>query len=401
MIRPPNKGDLLRLTLSRDLVRSIKRGNPWVFAEALAERPKAEAGTAALLLDKQGRELAKGFFDPASPIAFRACVLEPRAKLDDAWARNKLEQALALRRTLFSSDTTGYRLINGEGDGLPGLVCDVYSKTAVMQFDGAGPRGFWDAHAIAGWLAENLGVTCVFLKSRGRTPPPDDSGETLHGQAPTEPIAFLEHSVKFTADVMRGQKTGFFLDQRENRRAIGQLASGRRVLNMFGYTGGFSVCAGLGGAAQVTTVDIAAPALEAVSRHWMMNNLDPARHHTVTADAFEFLESARKSGDRWDLVILDPPSFAPSQKALPAALASYQRLVAAGAAITEPGGLLSAASCSSHVPLEQFISACEEGISDARRRATVLGVHGQPADHPSPLALPEFRYLKFVIMAVE
>jgi 23S rRNA (cytosine1962-C5)-methyltransferase len=207
--------------------------------------------------------------------------------------------------------------------------------------------------------------------------------------------------VRFTVDVARGQKTGFFLDQRDNRQKMRALAGGRRVLNVFGYTGGFSVCTGLGGAGHVTTVDMAAPALEAARQHWQLNGLPPAAHETVSADAFQFLAEAAQQRKNWDLVIVDPPSFAASKAAVPQALAAYQKLIAGAAAVTAPGAFLAAASCSSHVGFEAFLSACQEGFSVARRGATVLHIGGQPADHPPPLALPEFRYLKFVLLRVE
>ncbi|NJN93937.1 MAG: class I SAM-dependent rRNA methyltransferase [Anaerolineales bacterium] len=183
------------------------------------------------------------------------------------------------------------------------------------------------------------------------------------GETPVAPVVFLENGVRFAVDVVRGQKTGFFLDQRDNRQKIRELAAGRRVLNLFGYTGGFSIYAGLGGASQVTTVDIAAPVLTAAQTNWELNDLPPAKHETVPADAFEFLAGAAASRRFWDLVVVDPPSFASSQAAVPKAIAAYQKLIAAAAAVTLPNGLLAAASCSSHVNPEAFLSACEEGIS--------------------------------------
>jgi 23S rRNA (cytosine1962-C5)-methyltransferase len=202
-------------------------------------------------------------------------------------------------------------------------------------------------------------------------------------------------------DIIQGQKTGFFLDQRENRQLIRQVAAGRQTLNLFGYTGGFSVYAGLGGATHVTTVDLAGPALEAAQQNWQLNQLSPAAHETVKADGFEFLAQAAQQKRRWDLVIVDPPSFAHSRGDVEKAVGAYQSLIGAAAAITRPEGLLAAASCSSHIDLARFLAACEEGISQTRRRATILSITGQPADHPTPLPLPEFRYLKFVLMRVE
>lgn len=392
---------MVKLKLARDLVRTIKRGNPWVYAEALVSRPRAAIGAAAILLDPKGKELARGFYDPYRPLAFRVCSLERGQPLDEAWMERGLQRALALRRSVIAAETTGYRLVHGEGDGLPGLICDVYGDTAVLQFDGEAARGFWNASMIAAWLERTLGLRTVYEKPRGRADGEPLAGTALLGAMPREPVPFVECGAKFTADIVSGQKTGFFLDQRENRQRVRQIAAGRRVLNVFGYTGGFSICAGLGGAAHVITVDIAQRAIETAALHWNLNNLPAGGHEGVVQDAFTFLEQARERKRNWDLVVLDPPSFAPSQKAVPGALAAYQRLIAAGAAVTANDGLLAAASCSSHVRMEQFMQAIEQGVSDARRRATVLEVHGQPADHPAPLALPEFRYLKFVLLRID
>ena len=269
-----------------------------------------------------------------------------------------------------------------------------------LQLDGAGAAGFWDTGGIARWLSRTLDLRCVYERrqARGQAEP---GGQALVGQVPANPVPFVENGVRFTADIVQGQKTGFFLDQRENRQRIRGLAADRRVLNLFGYTGGFSVYAGLGGASHATTVDVAGSALEAAAYHWRLNGLPEARHGVVTADVFKFLEAAGRRKKRWDLLIVDPPSFAPAKAAVPKALQAYRRLIAGSAAVTAPGGILAAASCSSHVRQEEFLDACEAGVSKAKRQATLLGVYGQPADHPTPLVLPEFRYLKFVLMRLD
>jgi 23S rRNA (cytosine1962-C5)-methyltransferase len=169
---------------------------------------------------------------------------------------------------------------------------------------------------------------------------------------------------------------------------------------LFGYTGGFSVYAGLGGASHVTTVDVAAPALLLAQEHWQHNGLPAAQQQTVKADAFKFLETAAKQKKQWELVIVDPPSFAPTKEAVPGARQAYQSLIAASATVTQAEGFLAVSSCSSHIDLAAFLNLCEEGIAKARRRATVLGIYGQPADHPSPLVFSEFRYLKFLLLRV-
>lgn len=387
----------LTLRLSRDLTRSLKRGHPWVFVDALRDLPPAPAGTTALLLDNtRGRPIAAGFYDPESSVTFRACKVDEPLRLNDEWAESRFEQAIALRSRLFDENTTGYRLFNGEGDGLPGLVCDRYADVAVLKLDGPAACGFWDIEGIAAWLVENTGVQAVVerRKQRGR------EGRWLIGE-PSPLIEFLEHGVKFTADVLRGQKTGFFLDQRDNRQAIRRLSHGSRVLNVFSYTGGFSVMAGVGGAKHVTSVDSAEPAIAAADAHWLLNGLSPDAHAGVAVDAFEFLDEARLKRRKWDVVIIDPPAFAPSEATVARAVTAYRKLAFNGAAICERGGLLALASCSSHVDMTSFLEACEEGISEARRRATLLAMHTQPADHPTPLAMPEFRYLKFALLRCE
>lgn len=394
----PHKDYPLKLRLTRDLVRVIKRGHPWVFAEALRSRPDAAAGAHAILQDKRGREIAGGIYDPHSALAFRVCTVEPAEVLNDVWAVKRMVHALSLRRTLFDDQTTGFRLFNGEGDGLPGLICDVYGEVGVIQLDGAGPSNFWHPQGVAQWIAPALSLQAVYLKSQSRQ---GDNNQALVGDTPNAPIQFLENGVRFTVDVIRGQKTGFFVDQRQNRQQVRTIADGRRVLNLFGYTGGFSVYAGLGGASHVTTVDIAKPALEVAHQHWQLNNLPVANHETVQADAFEFLERATQAKKVWDLVITDPPSFASSNETVKKAIAAYQKLIAGAATVTAPNGFLAAGSCSSHIDLPTFLTACETGISRARRRATLISVNSQPPDHPTPLPFSEFRYLKFVVMRIE
>jgi 23S rRNA (cytosine1962-C5)-methyltransferase len=213
-------------------------------------------------------------------------------------------------------------------------------------------------------------------------------------------IHFREGGRRFQADVVHGQKTGFFFDQRDNRARVGSLAGGRSVLNLFAYTGGFSVYAGAGGARDVTSVDLAKPAIEEAQRNWLLNGLRPSLHHTSATDAFQFLEEARAARRSWDLVIVDPPSFAPAERHVAKAIASYQALFAAALHVLAPDGIAAFSSCSSHVPLPMFLELTQAAVSKARRRAVVLGVYGQPADHPFPLACTELQYLKFLLLQV-
>lgn len=397
-----DRSKTVTLRLARDLTRLVKRGNPWVFREALRTCPEAAPGTPAILLDnRRGRPVARGFYDPSCPIAFRAAEIDdPERCTDDVWAAQRMLAAATLRRRLFHADTThpepttAFRLFNGEGDGLPGLVADVYETSAVLKLDGPGPSGFWNSRGVADWLQREFGLATILERPRER----DADARVLIGSTDVRIVSFRENGLQFTADLRHGQKTGFFLDQRENRQLIRELARGQTLLNLFGYTGGFSVYAGGGGAQHVTTVDVAEPAIAVATDHWRRNRLPSESHTGVVADAFAFIDDANRVGRKWDLVISDPPSFAPSRTSLPSALAAYQKLAAGCAAITESEGVVALASCSSHVDLTQFLTATEEGIARARRRAHVLAITGQPADHPAPLALPEFRYLKFVVL---
>ncbi len=382
-----------QLELTKDLTRNIKRGHAWLFSDAV-ERIDAPSGTPVLVLPRRGRRpIASGIYDPRHPLAVRICRTRPPWDLDEAWLQAGLARAAKLRRHFPSQHTTGFRLVAGEGDRLPGLIIDVYGSTAAVKLDGGSPEAFYDCPAITRWLQRHLEVECVVqrFRQRGR------EGATLLGPPPDGPVPFLENGIRFTAEVLRGQKTGFFLDQRDNRRAIRDLAYGRTVLNLFAYSGGFSVAAGLGGAAHVHSVDIAPRATSACMEHWTANGLSPSLHAAVTADCFEFLEQSVAQSKTWDLVISDPPSFAPSQRSRPAATRAYRQLAERTARVTAPGGLLALASCSSHIASDEFFETCFAGICDARREAILLLQRGLPVDHPTPAAMPELRYLKFLL----
>ena len=391
------------LTLARDLRRAIKRGHPWLFRDAFDAVPACEPATVGRIAGRDGRVVAKAWLDPEGPLTARVLTTDPREAIDDAWAARRLTRGLALRAALFSTDpqTTGYRLVNGEGDGLPGLVIDRYGAVAVVKTDGPVAERFWDVRGVAAALLDagrGLGLKAVHARERSRG---GAHGETLVGTIPEGGVPFLERGLRWRADVVHGQKTGFFLDQREPRAFVRALAGGKRVLNTFGYTGGFSVAAGAGGATHVTTVDLAPAAIAEASRAWADNGLAPAAHDGVVADAFDFLASAAARREAWDVVVLDPPAFAVSKKTVPTALGAYRRLIEAGARVTSPDGVLLAASCSAHVGPEDFREAIEEGLSAARRSGRTLAVMGQPADHPAPLVCPELRYLKAVFLQLD
>ena len=386
-----------RLKLARPLERAISSGHPWVYGEALDGARNLAVGTDVELSTRNGRPMARGLYDPGSPIALRIYTLDPRQRIDAALVRQRLDAALSLRLDLLDrSQTDAYRWCNGEGDRLPGVVVDVYADVAVVRFDGEAARtlephvttAVRDVAATRGLL-----LSSIYERSRGGV------GRVLHGRSPDD-VPIREHGVALTVDVVRGQKTGFFLDQRENRRRIRALSSHKRVANLFSYTGGFSVNAALGGAAHVASVDIAPAAIDAARAHFSANGIDPSTHEFAAMDAFEWLERAKAERRCYDLVITDPPSFAPSEGALEAALSAYRELNTAAVTLVPDGGLLAAASCSSHVTMEAFLHMLGEVGRAARRPLTTIEVLGQPLDHPSPPVFPEGRYLKFVLARV-
>jgi 23S rRNA (cytosine1962-C5)-methyltransferase len=390
--RPP-----IDLALGRDRKRSILRGHPWIFADSLREVPKASAGSLGLLRTKDGKVIAQGIYDPGSHLAFRVCAVNPE-RLNDELLERRILRALEMRELWCPPATNGYRIFNGEGDLLPGLVCDRFGSVCVFQLDGDGPAGFWNIARIAEIVCRRLKLSAAVLKSRAR-----DGGqkrtEIISGQCNlSEEHPFQERGMEFRVDLVQGQKTGFFLDQRENRHSIRELSKGKRVLNLFGYNGGFSIAAGLGGARGVDTVDSSAGAIASAVRHWTSNGLSGEGHRGICQDAFEFLAEAETTKMFWDLVVVDPPSFAPGKQHVEAAKEAYIKLFGSAGRVVADHGIAAFSSCSSHISPADFLAICEEAVSNAKRRAIVRLVAGQPFDHPFPLACQELQYLKFVLI---
>lgn len=389
-------GKPIHLVLSQDRTRMLKQGYPWIHAHNLVGLPEAESGSIAILKDKAGTIVAKGLYDPESHLAFRVFTTG-KENLDSEIIAKRIKSALKFRHNTFDASTTGYRMINGEGDLLPGLIVDRYGDVAVMQYDGAGPRNFYDHKLIAKEIVSSGLVSAVYYKPRHND---TEKGHVLEGVIPNFEIEFLENDAKFSVNIKEGQKTGFFLDQRENRFKIRTVAKNATVLNIFSYTGGFSVNAGLGGAAEVTSVDLAKPAIEAANKQWQLNGLAETSHVGIAADAFKFIDEARNAKKLWDIVIVDPPSFTHSEDSLEAARSSYLSLITSAIALVKPGGMIAASSCTSRVTPVMFLEICEKAVSAARRQGVALTINGQPEDHPFPLACHELRYLKFILTRV-
>ena len=379
----------LRVRLRKPLERSLRSGHPWLYRDAL-EAFDAPPGSSVRIVDKTGRFLAAGLAE-AGPIAVR--VFSQRdVPIDARLFHTRLERAFQLRARLLPEATNAYRLLHGEGDGLPGFTCDRYDTSAVLKLDGeaalAHSATFVDC--LTPWLAR-LGVESLLLRT-GRKQ--EQETQLVWGPAPARELIVLERGMRLVSNLYEGQKTGLFLDHRESRATVRQLAHGYSVLNLYGYTGGFSVAAGLGGARAVTTVDTARPALALAEQSFRENGLDPALHTCHASDALEFLTTAAKSGQRYELVIADPPNFAPRKEALERALSAYEALHNAALRVLAPAGFYLAASCSSHVDRAAFEETLRRGAGHARRVLQVLERSSAPADHPRLLAFPEGDYLK-------
>jgi 23S rRNA (cytosine1962-C5)-methyltransferase len=383
------------LELQKDLARHLRAGHPWVFRKAIERAPKGLAAGAIVDVVEGGRFVARGYYDPHSAIAVRVLTRDAAEDVDGAFWKRRVQRALALRRELVTG-ATGYRIVHGESDGLPGVVADRYDRFAVLKLYSAGltPHRGAIVEALREAAAELAGVY-------GRDEPDDGDdaaapqGRVLWGAEPPERIAYVEHGMTLLVDVRRGQKTGTFLDQRENRRLVRALAAGRGdALNLFSYTGGFSVAAALGGAKHVVSVDVDRDAIALARENFRANGLDPADHAFASEDAFELLARYKREGRRFDLVVCDPPAFAKSQKAVEAAVAGYASLNRAALAVLAPGGLLVTASCSARVSAEAFFDAVKEAAFKARVDLQLVEERRQPPDHPVSPQFREGRYLK-------
>ena len=379
--------------LTKPLERVIHEGHPWIYRDAL-EPHDAQPGDTVTVHDKRGRFVCRGHAD-SGPIAVRVWTTE-----DESLARlysARCAQALALRAWVRPPNSDAYRLVHGEADRMPGCVIDRYGSVAVMRLDGAGATALREPLVLAAEPhLRALGIDTLLWRV-GRKQQVDV--QAAFGTMPAAPVVVTERGTKLVADLLEGQKTGLFLDLRESRYRVRQLSEGMRVLNLYGYTGGFSVAASLGGAAQVTTVDIAPEAVKLTADTYAANELSQAQHVPFTGDVPAYLDQLANGVD-FDIVICDPPSFAPSEKAVPAALDSYRALHERCMRRVVRGGLYLAASCSSHVTRDAFDETLREGARRARRVVQVLERSGAPADHPRMLAFPEFDYLKVTLCRV-
>jgi 23S rRNA (cytosine1962-C5)-methyltransferase len=393
----------LRLRVSAAAETQLRAGHPWVYADSVREQNRDGAsGELSVIYDRRDKFLAVGLFDPDSPIRVRVLHAGKPQTIDAAWWAARFKETAQRRRDLFDTQTNGYRIINGESDGWPGLVLDRYDRTLVLKLY----SGVWlpRLDEISRLLLAQLKPKRLVLRlsrniqARARKSIVAEDGQILFGEALKHLPTFLESGLHFEADVCRGQKTGFFLDQRENRRTVELLASGRRMLNAFSFSGGFSLYAARGGATSVTDLDISAHALESANRNFALNEslaaIARCPHELAQADAFDWL--SKTESQKFGLIVLDPPSFAKRELERAGAIRAYERLAELGIRHLTPEGILVAGSCSAHVTPEEFFEAVRRSATKSGKAFRELQTTGHAPDHPA--TFKEANYLKAIYL---
>ncbi|MEM9992148.1 MAG: class I SAM-dependent rRNA methyltransferase [Bacteroidota bacterium] len=352
--------------------RSIRQEHPWIFESSITKQSaEAKAGDLAIIYDKKKNKfLALGLFDPHSPIRIKLIQFKRPATLDEDWFKERVKTAYQKRQPLLATDTNSYRLIYGENDGFPNFIADVYAEVLVVKLYAA----IWlpYLHILLPILlkASNCKTLVLRLSRNMERIHPQlhglQNGQVLHGTLEKEVIIFREHGLQFTANVIRGHKTGYFLDHRHNRQKIGMLSKGKRVLDIFAYAGGFSVHALAGGAKEVVSLDISKQALNMATENVHLNGLS-AQHGTLAVDAFKGMQALEQDGKRFDIVIVDPPSFAKQDSECPKALQAYRRLAKLAIPLVAKNGILLLASCSSRINAEDFFKNAQQALESSKR----------------------------------
>ena len=378
--------------------RSVLRRHPWIFAGSVARlEGRARAGDTVIVKDAQGTPLARAAWSPSSQIRARVWSFDPDQSVDHAWFKRAVAASVARRAAHpWLAGQDGVRLIHGESDGLPGVIADRYGDVVVVQLTSAGSDKWRDA--IVAGLAQATGCRAVYERSDSdvrKLEGLEPVTGLVHGALADAPLTIVEHGVRMEVDVAAGHKTGFYLDQRDNRRLTGQLAAGRDVLNCFCYTGGFSLQALAGGARSVLSIDSSGPALATAARNVALNpQLDAARAEWREDDVFQALRALRAEGRRFDLIILDPPKFAPSAAHAERAARAYKDINLLGLRLLKEGGILMTYSCSGGIGLELFQKIVAGAAADVGVDARILHRLCAAPDHPVGLAVPEGEYLK-------
>ena len=403
---PSTKRIALRVTPAAE--RAIRQGHPWIFEQAIREQSHVgKAGDLAVIFDKKRRFLAIGLYDPNTTIRVRILQRLKPAAINKEWFKAKLDTTSQLRAPLRDSPpkrlTNGYRLAHGENDGLPGLVIDRYAETYVIKL--YTPAWIPHLNDILAALGDIFPAERIVLRLGGSLKENKfnlEDGMVLQGEALTAPIIFSENGLRFESDPVHGQKTGFFLDQRENRTRVEKLAKGKRVLNAFSYTGGFSVYAARGGAKEVISLDASNVATEVAERNFKLYQsasiAESCIHECVTGDAFDAMSKMKKEGRLFEMVIIDPPSFAHKKSQRDAAINAYKKLTRIGLGILAPNGILVQASCSSRVDSDLFFNAINIATQQVGRRLKEIERSSHALDHP--IDFHEGEYLKCLFAIV-
>ena len=393
---------MAKLILQPGRERSVLRRHPWLFAGAIAHLSgRAKAGDTVDILADDGRALGRAAFSPESQIRARLWTFDPEETIDDAFFKRKVAQAVERRQALPELvGQQGLRLLHAESDGLPGVIADQYGDTVVLQLTSAGAEK-WRS-AIVGALQKTTGCVRIFERSDSevrRLEGLEPVTGWLLGEAPKTPLLIDENGVRLGVDIAGGHKTGFYLDQRENRLLLRTLAAGKSVLNCFCYTGGFSLQALAGGASEVLSIDSSEPALAQAEANLVLNpDLPVERAQWLETDVFQALRDFRKEGRLFDIVVLDPPKFAPSAAHAERAARAYKDVNLFGFRVLKPGGLLMTYSCSGGVGLEMFQKIIADAAHDAGREARIVRRLAGSADHPVALNFPEGEYLKGLLV---
>ncbi|MGV3775043.1 MAG: class I SAM-dependent methyltransferase [Verrucomicrobiales bacterium] len=392
----------LHIRVKSSVQGKIRSGHPWVYAEAILEQNRPGLfGEMAVIFDRKDKFLGLGLYDPESPIRVRLLHVGKPLQITDTWWKERIQAAVEKRKALFGPETNGYRVVNGENDGFPGLILDRYADCLVLKLY----TSWWLAMlpGLKQWILEAIPASQMVLRlSRNVQASAKkqfnlEDGTMLHGPSPADPLLFQENGLLFEADVLHGQKTGFFLDQRDNRQHVGQLSAGRVVINAFSFTGGFSVYAASGGARSVTDIDISKHALEGAARNFKHNGLEGRNHTAIQANVFDWLEAQTKPC--CDLLVIDPPSLAKREQEKEGAINAYNKLAARGAKILRKGGILVAASCSAHVAAEAFFETILQSAQNSGRPFHEMQRRHHPADHPATFM--EANYLKCIFLAFD
>ncbi len=391
------------VTLKPQREKSLLRRHPWIFSGAIRDVSKAAApGETVDILSSDGTWLARGAFSPHSQIIIRVWTFDPTETVSTVFFSKRIQTAISLRHAIPSlSGCDAYRLINAESDGLPGLVVDRYGPVLVCQFLTVGTE-FWK-EIIIKELARQIPVRGIYERSDVDARLKENLKKRtglLYGDIPSESLKIREGAMSFLVDIRQGQKTGFYLDQRENRAALADYTLGKDVLNGFSYTGGFGVWAMIGGASSVLNIDSSESAIDLARRNAELNGFSENQVKTTKADVFSALRQIHESGRRFDMVVLDPPKFADSRAHLDKACRGYKDINRLGLGLLREGGLLMTFSCSAHVSPELFQKVVADAALDAGRPGVILRRFGQSADHPVLLSFPEGTYLKGLLIKV-